>query len=251
MKRISVWARHNQFQARIVIIISWILLTLIGIYIGITLKEMNSIMPKSILAISIIGYLIIFLIYPFKGQRKTKTIISFYVWQKTCDMVVAVASFLIVICVANNPKILFSGYQIAFAVNMEKMLTPSDSIHTTYKSIKEFSLAMKGKDGRLLSWKERKKLLKTQVHEIRKADGISKNNKGLLIFLSVIVALGLLVLLGAAACSLSCNGSDAAAAIVGIGGTIVLVWLLILVIRKINGKSKKKKIDKDSPTPSG
>lgn len=247
MQRISAWARHNQWQARIVITISWILLTLIGIYTGITLKEMNFILPGSVLIISIAGYLCMFLIYPYKEQRKAKRIISFYAWQKSCDMVVAGASFITVIFVANNPEILFSGYQVAHAVSVERIGRPSDSIHNRYKSLKEFSAAIKDKDGNLLKWKERKKLLKTQINAIRKADDMSKGNKTALIILSVIVAVGLLILVASAACSLSCNGSDVAAAIVGIGGTALVVWLLIMVIRKINGRAKKKSAENISP----
>ena len=89
-------------------------------------------------------------------------------------------------------------------------------------------------------------MLKTQLKEIRKADDMSKGEKVALIILSVIVALGLLALVGSAACTLSCNGSDAAALIVAIGGTALVVWLLISVIRRINSKTRKKRSKSES-----
>jgi hypothetical protein len=54
--------------------------------------------------------------------------------------------------------------------------------------------------------------------------------------LSVAVALGLLYLIAALACNLSCAGSDIAAVIVGVGGAGLVIFLLIVVIRKILGR---------------
>jgi hypothetical protein len=65
--------------------------------------------------------------------------------------------------------------------------------------------------------------------------------------LSVVVAIGLIYLVAALACSLSCNGSDAAALIVGIGGAALVAFLLIIAIRAITGKKKKKVIIQDQP----
>jgi hypothetical protein len=242
MKRLSTWARHNKWQARIIIIISWILLTLLGIYIGITLKELNAILPASVFMGSIVAFLIAFLIYPFKQQKKTKKIISFYAWQKSCDFVVAATSFIMVIYVANKPETLFSGYQFAHAFVINRISLPADTNNESYKTIKDFTASIKDENGNFLKWKERKKLLRRQIKAIRKADDMSKDKMAALIILSVIVAIGLLVLVGSAACTLSCNGSDAAAALVYIGGTALVVWLLILVIRRINGKTKMKRV---------
>jgi hypothetical protein len=251
MKSLSLWARHYPSQARVVIIISWIMLTYLGIYIGITLKELSFILPLSVFLSSIAAFLITFLIYPLKHQRKYNKIISFYAWQKSCDIIVAAASFIMVIYVANKPETLFSGYQFAHAVKVTKTPLPADSIGKSYKSINDFVASLKDKNGNLLKWKERKKLLKTQLKEIRKADDMSKGGKTALIILSVLVAIGLLALVASAACSLSCNGSDAAAVLLGIGGTALVIWLLIFVIRRINGKAKKKRVKTETSEMSG
>lgn len=242
MKRLSTWARHNKWQARIVIIISWILLTLLGIYIGITLKELNAISPVSVFICSIGAFIVTFLIYPLKQQRETKKIISFYTWQKSCDIIVAVSSFIMVFYVANKPQTLFSGYQFAHAFVINRTSLPTDSIHKSYKSTKDFSSSLKDGNGDRLKWKERKKMLKAQVKAIREADDLSKGEKTALIVLSVLVAIGLLALVASAACSLSCNGADGAAVLVGVGGTALVVWLLIFVVRRINRKAKKKRV---------
>lgn len=99
---------------------------------------------------------------------------------------------------------------------------------------------MKDANGKQLSWKERKKLLKAQVRAIKKADDLSNGAKVALIFLSALVALGLLFLVAALACDLSCSGSGAAAVLVGLAGTALIALLLVVVIRAILGKKRKK-----------
>ena len=53
-------------------------------------------------------------------------------------------------------------------------------------------------------------------------------------------AIGLLLLVGAIACELSCNGSDAAAIIVGVLGTAAIIIGLIAVLKAINRKQQRK-----------
>ncbi len=240
MKTLSIWASHYKSQARIVIFISWVLLTFLGIYIGATLKELNTILPVSLFITSIVAFLTTFLVYPLNREWKLNKFLSFYAWRKSCDMVVAAASFIMVIYVSNNPAILFRGYQPAYAALVDRTFVPADSTRKLYKSVKDFSASMKDENGQFLKWRERKKLLKTQVRAIRKANDMSSGEKTALIVLSVLVAIDLLALVAGAACSLSCNGLDAGAILLGVGGTVLVVWLLIFVIRKINGKTKKK-----------
>jgi len=62
-----------------------------------------------------------------------------------------------------------------------------------------------------------------------------------LIILTCIAAVGLLYLVAALACTLSCNGSDAAAIIVAVLGTVAVIWGAVAVIRSINRKHAKSK----------
>jgi hypothetical protein len=123
-------------------------------------------------------------------------------------------------------------------------IVPGDSSLTSYKSIREFSASIRDKEGKLLKWKERKNLLKEQVRSIKKADTLSEGGKAGLIVLSVLVAIGLLALVAGLACNLSCNGSEGAAALVGIGGTALIIFLLFLVIK---GIKKNRKVSEKTP----
>ena len=72
-----------------------------------------------------------------------------------------------------------------------------------------------------------------------------------LIILSVLVALGLVLLVTSLACELSCNGSEAAAVVLAIGGTALVVFLLIVVLKSLNRKYKKSKEKEVEMPPTG
>jgi hypothetical protein len=66
-----------------------------------------------------------------------------------------------------------------------------------------------------------------------------EGDKAGLIILAIIGAIGLFFLVASLSCSLSCNGSDAAAVAVLLLGTAAIVLGLIAVIRSINRKKRK------------
>ena len=86
--------------------------------------------------------------------------------------------------------------------------------------------------------KKEKKLLKAQIKGIREADDMDEGERVALIILSVVLAMLALFGIFVLACNLSCAGSEAAALIVGIGGTALVIWLLVITIRSINRKKR-------------
>ena len=125
---------------------------------------------------------------------------------------------------------------------------PGDS-SKTYKSMNELKKMMKDANGKILKWKERKKLMKEQVRRIKKDNSISEGAKVALIILTVLVALGLAILVAALSCSISCSGSEALAVIVGIVGYAAIIFLTVVIIRSIVRNAKKEKA-KEKPTGS-
>ena len=65
--------------------------------------------------------------------------------------------------------------------------------------------------------------------------------KIVLIFLAVVVAAGLLYVLAALACTISCSGAEALAVIVALVGTFGIVFGAIRLIQAILGKKRRKK----------
>lgn len=248
MKKISFWAKAHVLQARLLIIISFSLLTCLGIITGVLLKDTGATFsPGTILAVVLL-YVAGLVAYPSKAtKRKKKNSVFFYRRQKTCDYLLAASTFCMIVFVSNRPGILFN-YSSAVNATVPAMVElPKDSTVKAYKSIAAFNSSMKDANGNMLKWKEKKKLLKEQIRAIKKDSDMSKGSKTGLIILCVLVALGLLYLVAALACSLSCNGSEGAAILVTIGGAGLIALLLVVTIRAILGKKKKpKQAEKDT-----
>ena len=238
MKKISYWAKAHKTQARIIIIISFLILNGIAFLTGYLFRKIGINLLPEFLFVSFLLYFIAFIAYPSKNKKGTRfSPSSFYMIQKSCDFVLVASTFCIYMQISNCPASLNKLYPQAkaFVITHQK-----DSVAKNYKNINDFTLLLKDKSGNWLKWKERKKLLKEQVREIKKDKDLSRGDKTLLIILSVIVASGLFFLVLALSCNLSCAGSDAAAAIVGIGGTALIIFLLIIILRSINGKHRKR-----------
>jgi len=250
MRKLSFWARHHKQAARLIIILSFILLTLITYYSGTWLNDLGVMLPETTLLIAVLFYFAGVIVYPHRsGFHKRATTKSFYNRQKTGDFLLAASTFGMIVCISNNSNPAATYFPFLQAATNAKSTLPGDSTVKNYKSFLKFSSSMKNEEGKMLKWKERKKLLKEQVNGIKRSTELSKGEKTALIILSVLVALGLIFLVTSLACSLSCNGAEGAAILVGIGGTAVVIFLLVLAIRGITGKKKKPVEKPGSDTP--
>lgn len=241
MKKISWWAKMHKSYARIIIVVSFIFLNALAFFTGYFLNQLGIFFSQA----SLFGFFFIFLLafigYPAKNQKQKKRKPSgYYLFQKSCDLILAASTFCMIVCLSNRPETLFGFYPHvkAFAITFPA----KDSAVKHYKSVSDFYSSLKDGKGNQLKWKERKKLLKEQVRAIKKDNDLSKGAKITLIILSVLAAAGLFLLVAALSCNLSCAGSGAAAALVGIGGTALIIFLLIWALRAINGKQRKKRL---------
>lgn len=241
MKKISWWAKKHKAAARIIIVVSFIFLNALAFITGHFLNQLGMIFLPGFLYGCFFVFLIAFIAYPLKIRKQIKRKSSgYYRLQKSCDLILATSTFCMMMCLSNLPETLFQLYpkSNAFAI----AVPAKDGRVQHYKPISDFYSSLKDGKGNQLKWKERKKLLKEQVREIKRDNNLSKGEKIALIFLSVLAAGGLLYLVAGLSCNLSCSGSDAAAAIVGIGGTALVIFLLVLAIRAISGKKRKRKL---------
>ncbi len=248
MKKLSLWAKNNKWPSRIILAFGILLINAAGIVTGLLLKDLGIIIPSAFFLLLVLIYFTAIILYPAKSQKRKLGFNRFYYRQKTCDSLLAATAFCMFICISNDKTPFKTYFSILQSVSASTPLPIADSSLKNYKSLPVFSKSLKGEDGKLLNWKERKKLLKAQVKAIKQSTDMSKGGKTALIILSVLLAIGLIFLVASLACNLSCNGMDGAAVLVGIGGTALVVFLLILVIRSINGKKKKKNIPKE-PDP--
>ena len=242
IKKLSLWAKNHKWTTRLLIIAAFILLDITGIIIGLLMNDLNIMLPPVTFYIFVILFFVAMGLYPDKATKGTLySKHRFYIRQKTCDLVLAGSAFLMIVCISNDNMIFKENYIPVNAATQNSFAFIRDSTLKPYKSIAVFSASMKDKEGKLLKWKERKKLLKEQSKGIKKANDISKGGKAALMVLCGLVASGLLTLVLAWSCSLSCSGSDGAAILVGVGGTVAVIFLVILAGRLIYGKKKKQK----------
>lgn len=236
MRKISAWAKAHKWPARIILIVSLLLLNITGILTGLLLKELAVIIPGSVFLLTILIYVWAILSYPARSTRPGYAPGQYYTKQKTRDFILAGTAFILFVYISNNNKLVSSSFlSLQAATNAH----PPDSQGRAYKPVWKFSASMKDENGKMLKWKERKKLLKEQIRGIKKSNELSKGEKVALTILAVLVALGLLYVVAALACNLSCNGSNAAAVIVGLGGGALVILLLIVALRAIYNKKRR------------
>ena len=247
MRKLSSWANHHKPQARIIIILSFVLLTGLGIATGVLLKDVGVSISSSAILVTIVAYIIGVIAYPSKTLKGKKlNAVAFYLRQKSCDLLLAASTFCMIVYFSNQPEKVFNYSTPLNAAMPVAASFPKDSTQT-YKTIEAFKASLKDETGKSLKWKEKKKLLKEQIRGIKKSDEMSKGAKLALIILSVAVAIGLLYLVAALACNLSCNGSGGAAILLTIGGAGLVIFLLLIAIRAIVGKKKKPKPSDGKP----
>jgi len=239
MKKISTWAKNNKWFARILVIICHILLNVIGIITGILLNDLAINIPAFALPLFIIVLLIGMIFYPKKSEMSNQTSRNlFYIRRKRWDFMLAASTFLVILYMGNHFDNPLKNYPGIYAAASS---LPGDSTVKSYKKIGEFSASLKDNDGKLLKWKERKKIMKEQLKGIKNAGDLSKGEKVALTIVSILVALGLLYVVAGLACGLACNGADAAAWLVLIGGTAVVALLLVIAMRAIHSNRKARR----------
>jgi hypothetical protein len=243
MKKLSYWASHHKWPARIILIVSLQLLNLTGVITGVLLKDLGILLPAfSFLIITIVFFAGLFF-YPKKQEKHCYAPGLFYRRQKICDGLLAVSAFCMFLCISNDRtpfKTYFAQYNAAAASVPSSF---KDSSYNAFRIMVSFAKSMKDENGNMLKWKERKKLLKEQVRQIKQSTELSSGAKTGLIILCVLVAIGLILLALSLACNLSCNGHDGASVLVGVGGTALVIFLFILAIRAIYPGKRKKRLE--------
>ena len=234
MRKISLWAKYHRFEAVVSIVAIKIALAVIAFYIGSALLKMNFHIPVAVCIIALIVLVVAAWIYP--SRRLTHfSKKQFYLRQKSCDFIIGACSFAMIGSLVNN-NLPMPG-AVSFASNVITITTPTaEEILASLQYRDKSSLTRQEK--RILK-EEFKKQIK--IYAVAKVTGNKDNaSKAVFIILTIIAAIGLLTLLAALACSLSCNGSDAAAVIVGILGAAAIIWGTIVLVNRISRGPKKK-----------
>lgn len=232
MRKISYWAKQHKTSATILIILLKLSLAIMALIFGTRLGEWGVLLSPSwyylagiLCAVGIIGY---------PEKRKPTPVLRYY-RQKSCDFLLGLSAFISLTALSNRPE-------------ASPGLTGNTTVHARVikPSAAQVLQSLKENPGKKLSRQEKmilKKEFKKQLFVYGKAKlkgNQDEANKSGLILLTIIGALGLLFLVAALACDLSCSGSEAAAGAVAVIGGIGVIWAAIAIIRSINRKKPKK-----------
>lgn len=243
MKKISYWAKHHVWQSRLLIVTIYILLFGLGLSTGKLLRESKIDLSQMFFIGCIVGTVVLWILYPEKSLKHHISSSAFYVRRKLFDFLLGSVTFLMILYVGNNWKQLFLN-QTANAFSI--VHNPKDSSVKNNPLINNFIESINAKDVSSLSQKEKLRIIKKQLRTINNDKETSKGDKTGLIILSVIIALGLLYGLAALSCSIECSGSGGLALLVALGGTLLIIVLLVLVIKRITKGKPKKEVDENN-----
>jgi len=252
MRYLSTWAKAHPIKARLIIIASNLVLALLAYFVGNELRDLDISFSSTVFFSISLMFIAVAFVYPHKKDKPVTFSIRYtYAFRKCCDMLAVACSFCLLCCLANNPQ-LAPVYDVHSANNST---APAKTVKPTAQEI--LSSLKNGRDKKSLSRTEKRILKKEFKHQLKvyaaaKLGGDRRTaEEAFLTLLAIFAALGLLYLVAAAACSLSCSGSDAAAAFVAIVGTIGVIWLLVYVIKRIyHPRNRDKPNTKDQPAPN-
>ena len=218
MYHLSRWANAHLWQARLLIIGIHVVMTVLALRLGLRLF-VNGFQFSDAIQLLFVGiFLLGWAVYPISRQQ------SSYARRKFSDLLLAFSTFLMLTALGNQiPIFLEIGTpakeaRAAFIVLKEK---PEAKAAFSLKEVRKYA----------------KNYFKSRLEKLKKEK--AEGNQTLLIILTIIGALGLLYLLAGLACSISCNGAEGVAIAVFIAGLAGIVWLTILLIRKITGRRRK------------
>jgi uncharacterized membrane protein HdeD (DUF308 family) len=244
MLKLSYWAKDHRYAARILVVIIHCLLIWMGwnaaeIFYGSQIHVSPVWLP--LFAFIFLG---IAFIYP---ARKEKRYISSFKKRKLLDFLSGLCGFILVFLLMAQ---LNQGTGFGNAAMGIEPVKPSayknpaaEKLITAYKLGEKTSFTRREK--RVLK-NEFKYQLGQYAKSTLRGNKTNTDETGVII-LTIIAAVGLLYVLAAISCSLSCNGSDGAAVVVLLVGIAAIVWGIIAVIKGIHRREKSRETLNEHP----
>ena len=232
MKKFSLWALQHKVVARILIVVCYLLLNLLGWIIGNILYSINIVLSPVffyLITMVVIGAV---LFYPIKKKSSYK---NSYTRRKISDLLLITATSLFIIYSSNSLNVHQSINPLnnVFGVSVIRTNTSKTvNIDNTLAKKKRFNG----------SKKDYKKYVQSIVRAIRKKyKDSSRGEKTVLVFLLIVVALFMIFLISALACNIICSGAEALGYIVLIVGIAGVIFGLVKLIQRVKRGPPKKK----------
>jgi hypothetical protein len=236
MKRLSLWARHHKWSARLLIVACYVVLNTAGFLIGDLLLLMGITVSSYLIYRAVLAALAAFALYPHRKEKHRYP--DYYLRQKACDAVLITTTFLLVIGAVNGRHSTTTPFQLIQAGAIVPSTANSSRTLGTEKPVKKTTIF--------------KKIGTTLTHAFQKVRNYYKrldtSHKILLTTLVALLAIAALYGVVAWACSLSCSGPEAVGWIVLVGGTGVVLFLMLWAARAINRAYRRHKDRNVQPT---
>jgi hypothetical protein len=244
MKNLSIWAKRNRNKAICVTIILHILLSYFLFYVGALFYTEKIIFPFGLTYFSGALFLIAYIFYPMKYVQSgifRRTFFREKIWQ----FVAMISAAIFMVFIGNYSS------QSAFAPQNQMQ---EYSARTIALDIKKDNVVEKKNKRKLIRKAKRQlqKRIRKNVRQLRKSGKErTRSERGLLIVLSVIVAVlvGFLVL--GLSCSLACAGNEILAVFVLLGGLALIIFGIIAVVKAVYSSGADKQIKKDKKESLG
>jgi uncharacterized membrane protein YwzB len=227
MKKISRWGKRNPWKTRLIIVLVQLVLAAYAALLGIWLYAQGWALPGYLLSIGILLFLPACFFYPDKRSR-FQFFRHTYFRQKALDMFLIAVSLVMVMSVSN--------YYTNAAMTENQPYRAELTVNKTHSK----QLKSERKDLRQ-QLKQHRQTLKAEVKAIvgqMKTQKVT-GEQVLLIILTILLALLLLYGVAALSCSIACSGADGLAVLVFLLGLGLIVWLSIVLIKKISRKGKE------------
>lgn len=244
MKNLSIWARNNRTKALAVTIILHVVLNYFYFYFGALLFLQKIVLPSALLYVSGILFLTAYIFYPIKYVQQGIYKRTFFK-EKQWQLVAMISAVIFLVFIGNHAT------RSAFS---QQNYLQEYSAQTIALDLKKEVKVEKKKSRRLIRKAKRqlRKRIRSNVRKLIKTErGMSDFGKFAAIFLSFILAIGLAWVVLAVSCNLSCSGNGALAALVLIGGFILIIGGLISVIRRIVLTKSRRAVEKEKQESLG
>lgn len=237
MQKISFWASRHIAAARFYIVLIKLLLAVLSYYVGITIYKMQLVIPyQPVYAVAVLLLITGVLFYPC-GKKTSVNRRWNYIRQKTGDFLLPLSAVLVFTTWVNNADTIYSSNS-AYGSYSIKHPTAQEILNSG--KTKE---TLTRQEKRILK-KEFFKQLKTYAAASISGDK-TKAGEAWKVVLAIIGMVGLLYLLAALVCNISCAGNDTAAVIIGVLGLVGIIWGFIAVLKAIKRGPKTKPKDKE------
>ena len=227
MKKLSNWASHHKWTARIIITVLNFVIIFLGWVIGSLLPEASAGLATGIFFSLCVLTFYIWFIYPSVKKN--------YLKRKLCEFAVGFFTLAFSVLITNY------GFPVTTSQALGSTTAHVDTTLKNHSRLAMFKAKLEKAKEAKLTRKEKRQIVKAEIRSIKRDQELTDAEKAGIIILTILLAAAVLLGTAALGCQLSCSGSGAGAVLVVAAGLFLTVFVIMTGIRYANGDLPKKK----------